>query len=278
MGSLIVFTLLIGILYAKLSYPSYALGGICLMLIGAYTSKERNDFLKMLFSKTQFIQLRMIEGILTALPFCVVLLLVKEYGLALGLMVIAPVLSLYARLDWSIGAFPTPFGKYPFEFTSGIRKYVLLLVSVVSVFGIGLFVGNFNLALFCLFDVFMCFLPYYAYLEPPFFVWNHRMTPARFLSRKIKEMTLYSLPLPLAMSLLLYGFYPDQWLFILGAFVVGYGVLLTMLLAKYSSYPKPINLPQAILFCMGLGFPPMLVIIIIIFWRKSINRLKLYVQ
>lgn len=278
LGAIFLFGILFALLYKKIDYPEYVIMAMCLMIASQYSLSARNDFLKQMFARPHYIKLRLFEGLGIALPFSIGLIVCGDFWHGAALLLVTPLLGLFSGSDLSFESILTPFGRYPFEYASGIRKYILLLIIVVAVYCIAIYVGNFNLALFCLFDVFLSFLPFYAYLESPFFIWNHRMRPSRFLRQKWYQLTIYSLPIGFIMAIPLLVLYPGRWLMILGAMVVGYLLVVTMMLAKYTSYPKPINLPQAILFCVGLAFPPVLIIVLLIFWRKSIKRLNLYLQ
>jgi hypothetical protein len=61
---------------------------------------------------------------------------------------------------------------------------------------------------------------------------------------------------------------------IFGFQVLGYCYLLTVILAKYSTFPRKINLPQGILLAMSLAMPLLLLIVVPFFYIESNRRLK----
>ena len=61
---------------------------------------------------------------------------------------------------------------------------------------------------------------------------------------------------------------------VFGFQALGYCYLLTVILAKYSAYPKKINLPQGILLALSLAMPPLLLVLVPFFYIQSKNRLK----
>ncbi|MCB0664046.1 MAG: hypothetical protein KDC24_14970, partial [Saprospiraceae bacterium] len=62
---------------------------------------------------------------------------------------------------------------------------------------------------------------------------------------------------------------------ILGLQALGYLYLGTLILGRYAGYPKEMGIPQALLLGFSVWFPPMLVIIIPIFYKQAVKRLQL---
>ena len=150
-ATILVFALLVSLLYYKLDYPGFIIVGLGMLSTSQFSSMKRDEFLQNDFSKSQFIQLRLLEGIIFAIPFCIALFAAGDHLMGVVLAVISPVLALFSGRQWHFVAIPTPLGRYPFEFTSGIRKYILLVVAIAAIFIIALAVGNSNLAIFSMF-------------------------------------------------------------------------------------------------------------------------------
>jgi hypothetical protein len=55
---------------------------------------------------------------------------------------------------------------------------------------------------------------------------------------------------------------------------LGFVFIGTVILAKYSAYPGPMNLPEAILLLLCVYLPPLLLIMIPFFYKKAMNNLR----
>ncbi len=169
---------------------------------------------------------------------------------------------------------PTPFYRWPFEFATGFRKtfylhlfaYFLMLMSVL--------VDNFNLGIFSLLLVLVVCLTYYSELEADYYVWINAQKPKGFLGHKIKTALIYSSILSLPIIVALCGFYPHYAHIILGFQLLGYSYLTAFILAKYSAFPHQMGLPQSIVLAICFTMPPLLLLVIPIFYRQSTNKLN----
>ena len=265
-------------LFYKMTYAGYIYAGTGLSLVFAFGEKERNDFLKTTFSLSSYQQVRATENALLVLPFVAFLCYKVEFLFAGGLLLSALLLSLFnsaSRLNLSI---PTPFFRFPFEFTIGFRKYWLLYLIAYFVAWKAIEVDNFNLGVGSL--AFLCLLAmsHYAMPENDYFVWMYNCTPRQFLLKKTATACLYLsmliLPLMLALSIF---FGNKSWILLL---VLGLGLFLisAMILAKYSAYPREMSLPQALLFGLCVWFPPLLLIVMPLFYKRAVQRLNPYLQ
>jgi len=105
-------------------------------------------------------------------------------------------------------------------------------------------------------------------------VWIYQLSPGKFIIKKINAAFLYSTYLSLPVAILLISFFPDNSLIIAGFMALGYIYLATVILAKYSSYPNQISLPQFFILGLSAWFPPLLIAVIPYFFRQSVKRLK----
>lgn len=57
-------------------------------------------------------------------------------------------------------------------------------------------------------------------------------------------------------------------------FLLCYAYLTSMIFAKYSSFPKEMNMSQGILIAISFMLPPVLLIFIPLFYSRSIKKLN----
>jgi hypothetical protein len=276
-GYLLGFIAFLGLswyLFMKISYANYIYPLIGLSFLSTLNGLARNDFLQSCFSNRQYFQVRLIENILLVLPFVAFLLFKNNIIIALGMLVISGSFAFFRTknsFQWSI---PTPFYKYPFEFTVGFRKTFFVFIGAYVLTYIAISVENFNLGIFAL--ILSCFttLSFYAEPEEDYFVWIFSKTPKSFLFSKIKiallSLTLLCLPIWISLGI---AFTENlRVLFIFQG--LGYLYLVTVLLAKYSAFPRKISVPQGFLLAFGVWLPPLLILIIPFFYKKSIQQLN----
>lgn len=265
-------------LFYKTTYAGYIYAGIGLSLVLGFGEKERNDFLKTTFPLATYQQVRAVENALLVIPFVAFLCYKAEFLLAGGLLLSALLLSLFnsaSRLNLTI---PTPFFRFPFEFATGFRKYWLLYLIAYFVAWKAIEVNNFNLGAGSL--AFLCLLAmsHYAVPENEYYVWMYNCTPRQFLLKKTATAWLYLSLLALPLVLILSVFFWDKsWILFL---VLGLGLFLiaAMILGKYSAYPREMSLPQALFFGLCVWFPPLLLIVMPLFYKRAVLRLNPYLQ
>jgi len=136
---------------------------------------------------------------------------------------------------------PTPFKKLPFEPIVGFRKTFLVLLGILFLIIKAIQVGNYNLGIVSYGATFLTMMSYYSKPEPKFFVWIFDRTSKIFLRSKL-----------------------FQCLF----------AAASIIFAKYSAYPSEMSILEGLLYAVGLSFPPLLLIIIPIFYKKSLRNLN----
>ena len=254
---------------------------------------KRNDFLKTCFSQRDYRKARLLENLMVSLPFviflavkCILLLCGSDgkiaslrCGMALLLLTaLSSFLSLFNFKSTGNITIPTPFYKKPFEFIIGFRYSFLLYIIPYILVIIAVKVDNFNLGLFSLMTIFVVAMHYYMFHENNYFVWVHSFTPAGFLIEKIKTALLHSSCLCLPAFVLLALSYFKFIGILLLAMLLGYLYMTAIILTKYSTYPNVIALEKWILLAVGLLLPPLLLLIIPLFMKQSISRIKGYLQ
>jgi len=272
--AVILFLVFSYLLFAKSVYAPYVYAGIGLLALSALARKERCDFLRICFRKKAYLRLRSIENLLVTSPFVIYLLIEGAFlpaaflfGLSAGFTLLAiPVV--FSRV------LPTPFGKQPFEFPIGFRRYfgAFLVLYFVSV--MGLRVDNFPLLAFILGSIFALCSSFYNWVEPKYFVWLYHFREKDFLISKLRTAGWYSslLALPILVACLI--FFPDKWWVSFLITLWGLSFLSAVILAKYSVYPKQASLPEALWLTAGLLFPPILIWLLVYFYRKATSNLK----
>jgi hypothetical protein len=220
----------------------------------------------------------MLENLVVVLPFCFYLLYKSALLEALILLIVSIVILFFNQSFASSKVIPTPFRKIPFEFIVGFRKSIVFLPIVLIVLYQAVKVGNFNLGIFSLALVFLMSLSFYSTPEQPYFVWIYNTSSKHFLFKKIYNglvgVSIFAMPV----LIVLLWFFPDQFFILIGVQIGGYTVLSTIVLAKYSAFPKEISLPQGILFALCVWFPPTVLIAIPLFYKQAIKRLKLILE
>ena len=248
----------------------------CFLTLGTLLSlgnKERNDPLKSIFNKQEYLGIRILENGLVTIPFIIYLCYEKAFFFALGLIPISIGLALFTNLPKIKRTIPTPFRKFPFEFIVGFRKTALFVFLVYLLAIKAIEVDNYNLGIFSLAILFFTSMSFYSKPEEEYYCWIFAMGPKDFLLKKVKDGLICSSILMLPLFIGLIGFYPDKiWITIAIQFL-GYIYIISMILAKYSSFPGGMNIVHGIFYGTSIIFPPLLMVIIPIFYIQAKRRL-----
>jgi len=255
------------------AYPYlYALAA--LGVVARLSESKRNDLLRTVFSTKEYLGLRVLENTGIVLPFVLFLVFKKALWVALGVLLVSIVL-VFTQFSPALNrSIPTPFSRFPFEFSVGFRKTIpVYLLSYFLTFQ-ALVVGNFGLGVFSLLLLLLLAISHYTDPENTYYVWIYSFSPGRFLWAKVKTalwyFTITCLPVLLAL-----GFsFTEKIGYLLLALGLGYLYLIAVILAKYTAFPARMNLPQAILLAIAVWFPPILVGIIPFFYTQAVKKLK----
>lgn len=270
----LIFILGSNYLFTKTAFANYLFGLLALTVVSKLSEPNRNNFLKSIFSKKKYRNLRVLENIIYCAPFTLFLIYKKQFifSLLLNLAVIITALFNFGTtLNITI---PTPFSKKPFEFTVGFRKTFYMFPIAYFLTYISISVGNFNLGVFSiLFMALICF-SYYSEIENEYFIWNFKQSSKEFLLDKTKTcltyFTLLTVPSIISLSISFY----NEIAILMILFILCYAYLLTIILGKYSAFPNNMRLPQGILILMSFAFPPILFVVIPLFYSQSIKKLN----
>ena len=273
---LIIFIGLSILLFYKVNYASEIYLLMSLSVISSLNEAKRNDFLRLCFKKTTYLQIRLLENLIIATPFIIFLLIKKQYYSALFLLVITCLMAMFRfKTKYNI-TIPTPFFKKPFEFIIGFRAtfYIFIIAYVITILAIRW--DNFNIGIFALLLIFGTIMGYYLKTEDEFFVWIHSHSPKEFIFEKIKTAFLFTFFLCLPVLIILNIFYLENIGMILLFMGIGYVYLTAVILAKYSVYPNSLDLKQMMLLAICLIIPLLIIVIIPVFAKQAIERLKGY--
>ena len=276
----IAYLLLVGlcylVYYALFQYPIFGYYALILgnfQLLFLLTEKNRNDFLKNIFSRRDFHKIRLWENALVVIPSFVILLLHNHWPYALFLIVLA---VLFAFLTFKAfgKSIPTPFAKKPFEFIIGFRRSYLLLIVLYLLAAIGFYAANPNLVLFCVACIGLTCVLYYQLPEPIFYLWNDNHTPRGFLMRKFRRGILQCLLVAFPLLLVYVLLFPSA---LFNACIVLGGILFLLPFAitlKYVAYPREINFPEGFALVLCFSFYPLILALLPFYYIKAINNLK----
>ncbi|MFT3909082.1 MAG: hypothetical protein QM737_06610 [Ferruginibacter sp.] len=261
-------------LFRKTAFAEYIYVFAILALIGKLSETRRTEFLKICFTDIKLKKIRITENLICSFPFLIFLLYKQLFLSSLLLLIMTTILALVNfRTTLSLTLW-TPFSKRPFEFTAGFRNTFYLFFTAYTLAIIAIAVSNFNLGIFAMLLVFATTLSYYSKPENEYFVWIYNLDAKDFLLSKIKTALLFSsiLALPIACALTIFFHHNIGIISIF--FLLGWAFLVFAIVSKYSAYPGEMNIAQAILLALCIGFPPLLIILTPYLFKKSENRLN----
>lgn len=273
--ALVLFIALSLYLFYKTTSAAYLYCLIALSLLAPLSEKERNEFLKIQFSGLDYRKIRALENVLIVLPFSLFLLFKVQILLAALLILVALLSSVFntgSRLNFTL---PTPFYRFPFEYAQGFRQNWALYLLAYFIAWKAIEVDNFNLGVGSLALLGILGLTHYGKAENEYFVWIYVCSAKQFLYKKIGTACGYLSLSCIPLLLVLGCFFMDKIWILLGIQVLLSVFLLTLILAKYSAYPEVMSLPQALLLGISLWFPPLLLLVIPMFYRRAVERLNL---
>jgi hypothetical protein len=261
--------------FRRLIAPEYIYPLIGLSFFGVLQNAERSEFFKRIYLPQKYQKIRMAEYLLLALPIVIFLLFKAAFLSSVGFLIIALMMRFLPDMKISGQSLPTPFGRFPFEFSVGFRKSFPGFILAAILLGIGLKVDNFNLGMFSLGLVFFIFLGYFSLAEPLTYIRFFTCSKSDFLQRKMKTAALYSIGFALPYALVLGMFYPEKILFIAVLLVLGILYVWAALLGKYAAYPSTLNILQGFALGFSLMFPPLLLLIIPWFYKLALKNNKI---
>lgn len=270
----IAFVFLSQYLFTQTVYAKYLYCILALSLVIKLNIPQKNDFLKITYSKKDYYKIKFLENLIYLLPFLLFMIYKEELVLAILLFSITVTVTLFNfNTNFNI-VIPTPFSKTPFEFIVGFRTTFLIFPIAYFLVYMAILVDNFNLGAFSLILIGLTCLSYYTKPENEYFVWSYSLSPKQFLQSKIKTAILNFSILVLPNILGLMIFFSGERELLGGIYLLCLIGLITTILAKYAAYPEEMGLPQSILLIMSLIVPPVVLITIPYFYFQSIQKLN----
>lgn len=270
----LIFILLSNYIFSKSQFATYLYGFIIMGFISKLSEPKRNDFLKAIFNKIDYFKVRIIENLICTLPFLIYLVYQKQFFATLIVFILTVLITLFSFDTTRNYTIPTPFGKNPFEFIIGFRKTFFVFPIAYFLTYISIKVHNFNLGIFSMLLIGIICFSFYTKIENEYYVWNFKLSSKDFLIEKVKRclinFTLLSTPIIIALSIFFYNEIDILIVF----FVLCYLYLITIIFAKYTSFPNEMNMSQGILIAVSFLFPPIILALIPLFYSQSIKSLN----
>ena len=235
---------------------------------------DRLQFYKQIYSEYTYNTIRWIENFMIAIPFLLFMLVNSLFLPFIALLSITIILSLKDRNLLTSIVLPTPFYRFPFEFTSGFRYSWILIIGLYALTIISCWVSNEALAIFSVLTLALTSILYYQNQESEYFIWIHNMDSKTFIIHKIKIAICYSLLIIIPMFILVVVMWPSYLLLTVSGVLSALMFLATLIAAKYTMYPQLFNLPLVLALLLGLVAPPILLILFPILYNKAIKNLK----
>ena len=261
-------------LFQNIDFAEYIYLFSAVFLTFKLSESNRNIFLKQCFSKFKYMQLRILENSIVALPFLVFLLYKDRLLTSLILLFITFLLPIFQFEIKSNFTLKTPFYKNPFEFTVGFRNTFFVFLGAYFLTYEAIKSNNLNLGIFALLLCLLVCLSFYLKPEDKFFVWIFALTPKEFITYKLRIMLLYTTLICLPITISLSVFFLDKIWIIIGMQCLAYFYSYTGMLAKYFSFPDEISIKQGIIFAFLVWLPPLLIIILPYLYFQSIKKLN----
>lgn len=265
-------------LFEETQFAEYIYIVFALSLILKLNEVNRNDFLKLCYSKIEYAKIRIFENIIVSIAFITFLLFQEKY---LSASVLSISVCLFALIDLKSKSgftIPTPFYKDPFEFTVGFRTNYFIYFFAYFLTFMSISVDNFNLGIFSLILTLLSCVNYYTNSEDAFYVWIFSLSPREFIRYKLKNIIQYSTILCLPIIVTLSFFFFSNIELIIGFLCLGYLFIFTTMLAKYSVFPEKLNIRFGIVLALTLWLPALLVLIIPYLYLQSTKKLKEILQ
>lgn len=261
-------------LFQNVEFAQYIYLVLAIFLTLKLSESNRNKFLKHCFSNIKYIQLRILENSIVALPFLLFLLykhIILTSIVLLFIVLLIPFFQLKIKSNFTL---ETPFYKNPFEFTVGFRNTFFVFLGAYFLTFQAIKSNNLNLGIVALLLCLLVCLSFYSKPENKFLIWIFALTPKEFIAYKLRIMLLYATLICLPITISLSIFFLDKIWIIIGMQCLAYFYLYVGMLAKYFSFPDEISIKQGIVFGFLVWLPPLLIIILPYLYIQSIKKLN----
>lgn len=275
---LFIFIILSFQLFRKTQYADAIYILIALSQIIKLNEEVRNNFLKLTYSSIDYFKLRIFENWIISFPFVIFLMYQENYLSALIILISCVFSVLFVLKSKTNFYLPTPFLKYPFEFTIGFRTNFILYIFAYFLTIMSIIASNFNLGIFSLIVTIMGCTACFTNPENKFYIWIYSLNSKEFLYTKTKMIILYSTILCLPILIGLSIFFYNKIDVILGIQFLGYLFIYMTMLAKYSIFPEKLNIRYGIVLALTIWLPLIILLIIPYLYIESTKKLKELLQ
>lgn len=271
----VLFGMLSHLVFLKTEYAPLILIAISSSMILNKSTTRKEAMMRQIYSSSTYLQIMTVENCIIAIPFIITLLLHQYLIYAALLFLISIALSLVPKIQFGNKAIQSPYYHWPYEFSIGFRRTYILLFFLLIIFCIGLYVENYNLSLVIILIIQLIFMSYYIEADEHYAIWLHKPCAKKFLSKKILIALWYSFASTFLLVILLLISNPNDYILILGLYLLSFIFLVSIILMRYACYPRAINIPEIIIMILAVIFPPLLLIIIPFYIQKSLDKIKL---
>ncbi len=270
----LLFIILSNLLFYKTDLAPYLYASLALSFVTKLSDTKRNEQLSLLYNEWNYKMLRLIENGITSVPFAIYLVSESQWTIGLGVLILSAFLSLVrlnAPTHWVI---PTPFKRLGFEYIVGFRQYIWLVGLLYFIMVQGILVDNYNLAIVSMAFIFIVGMSFFFKPEHLYYVWIYNKGFHPFIKHKIwmASLGIFILTAPAVVALLF--LFSSKWLISAIVYLIAMLINSSIVLAKYSSYPQEMNIPQTLLYVLSIVFPPLLPFAYWIFYRQAKRRLE----
>jgi len=152
------------------SYFVYLFYGIAILLLWGTSGAYRNLFLHSQLSDSIYYKIRCIEN-LALVSMMVFALLCHSYFIhSIILVILAIGLAFFNNTKNNALMIPTPFYRYPFEFTIGFRKSLWIIGILYLLHIWACIIDNFGLSIFSMIGIIIIVFNFYKENDNPYFV------------------------------------------------------------------------------------------------------------
>jgi hypothetical protein len=257
---------------------------IGLSLLSLQVSRNDKHFIKTTIKNPYSIYLS--EYLLLILPFLVIWIVYSNWigiGLLILIILLIPLISINLNLNSKFKVRLPFISISSFEWISGIRRNLILLIPVY------LFILAFsfkqNVAVIGLIFLSILISGFYYYGEPREFVELFAKNPRDFILRKIlinlKQLIILFAPI-LIIAII---FQTHTWYYLIGAIIISFLIQVLTIIFKYGLFEENANLNRNsiivflnILFVIVPMFLPVPIIMSIKYYKKACENLKKYLH
>lgn len=250
----------------------YLVLGIILIFLS--TNETRNDFLKSCFTRQDFRRIRWIENGLLSLPFSFFLSYQGHFSLALAFLFLSFVLTFIPLKRKYNFTLPTPFSRYPFEFTRGFRYFFILHGLTYFFTYMAIAYSNFNMGILILLVSFLVNAIYFSFQENTLDVWVFHHTTKQFLLLKAKTIIRYGAVSSFPIIVALFFFFSANFTWTLLVILIGFHYIFLFLVMKYTFLPSKPSFADELIQLFCLFFPPAMLVAIPYYSIQSMKNLR----